>query len=116
MGASLYLASSSFGRALDFVRLRRSRQFYQYQFWGVLLVAASYVATGIWFIRGRRWARRTMAVLVTVAALLFLDMLLMSGWVGNRSGVWEMLVALAIAGYTLLFLVISAAWHSAALR
>src|SRR5437660_303901 len=90
----------------------RSDFWAQYQFWVVLLVAASYVVTGIGLIRGRRWARRTMAVLVVVAALLFLDMLLMSSWVGNRSGVWEMLIALGIAGYTLLFLAISAAWHS----
>src|SRR6266850_194043 len=84
----------------------------KYQPWIVLLVAVSYVATGAGFVFGRTWARRTMAVLMLVAALFFLDMLLMSGWVGNQAGVWEMFVALAVAGYTLFFLVISAAWHS----
>jgi hypothetical protein len=84
----------------------------EYQFWIVLTIASSYIATGIGFTFGRTWARRTMAALVVLAALFFLDMLLMSGWGGNRAGVSEMLIALGIAGYTLAFLAISAAWHS----
>jgi hypothetical protein len=80
--------------------------------WIVLLIAASYVATGAGFICGRTWARRTMVVLMVVASLWFLDMLLMSGVDGNRAGVRQMLVALGVAGYTLVFLAISAAWHS----
>jgi hypothetical protein len=84
----------------------------EYQHWIALCVAAAYVATGIGLTLGRTWARRTMAVLMVLAALFFLDMLLMSGWVGNRAGVWEMLAALGVAGYTLVFLGISAVWHS----
>lgn len=83
----------------------------QYQLWIVLLIAGSFVGTGMGFILGRRWARRTMVALMVVAALFFADMLLMSGWNGNRSGVWEMLFALGGAGYTMFFVAISAAWH-----
>ena len=83
----------------------------EYQFWIALPLAAAYVATGIGFMFARRWARRTMAALMLVAALYFLDMLLMFGWVGNRGGVWASVAAIGIAGYTLLFLVISAAHH-----
>lgn len=83
----------------------------EYQHWIGLSVATTYVVTGIGFIFGRTWARRIMGVLMVVAMLLFLDMLLMSGWGGNRQGVWQMLVALGIAGYTLLFLVISAVYR-----
>jgi hypothetical protein len=41
-----------------------SRGWAQYQFWIVLPIAASYVATGIGLILGRTWARRTIAALV----------------------------------------------------
>jgi hypothetical protein len=81
-----------------------------------LVLAAIYVFTGIGFILGRTWARRTMGVLMVVAALWFLDMMLMSGFNGNRQSVREMLVAIAVAAYTLVFLVISAAWHSMGLQ
>jgi hypothetical protein len=87
----------------------------EHQFWIVLPIATLYVATGIGFIFGRTWARRTMVALLVIAALFFLDMLLMSGWGGNRAGVREMLIALGIAAYTLTFLGISAAWHSQSL-
>ena len=89
-----------------------SRRWADYQFWVASAVALSYVTAGIGFIFGRTWARRTMVALMLVAALLFLDMLMMFGFHGNRAGMWEMLVALGVAGYTLLFLAISAAWHS----
>ncbi len=49
---------------------------------------------------------------MVVAVLLAFDMMLMAGVHGNRHGVRAMLVAAAIAGYTLLFLAISAEWHS----
>jgi hypothetical protein len=40
--------------------------------------------------------------------LYFLDVMLMCSWGGNRDGVWLMRAALGAAGYTLLFLGISA--------
>jgi hypothetical protein len=83
-----------------------------YQFWVALTVALSYVITGIGFIFGRTWARRAMAALMVVAALFFLDMLLMFGFHGNRAGMCATLVALGVVVYTLGFLLISAAWHS----
>ena len=89
-----------------------SSRWAEYQFWIACAVALSYVITGIGFIFGRTWARRTMTVLMVIAALLFLDMLLMFGFHGNRAGMWEMLLALGIVVYTLGFLLISAAWHS----
>lgn len=88
----------------------------EYQQWIAVLVATAYVVTGIGFIVGRTWARRTMGVLMVMAVLLFLDMMFMFGWGGNRAGVREMLVALGVAAYTLLFLAISAAYHSGASR
>ncbi len=51
----------------------------EYQFWIVLPIAMFCIAAGIGFILGRTWARRTMAVLVVLAAVFFFDMLLMSG-------------------------------------
>ena len=78
-----------------------------YATWIALFVAASYVITGIGFIFGRTWARRIMGVLMALAVLLFLDLMLMSGFNGNRTGIWEMLAALGLAGYTLLFLALS---------
>src|SRR5690348_7396243 len=62
-----------------------------YQFWIGSAVALSYVIAGIGFVFGRTWARRTMAALMVIAALLFLDLLLMFGFHGNRAGMWEML-------------------------
>ena len=53
-----------------------------------------------------------MAALMLIAALFFLDMLLMFGFHGNRAGVWANLAALGIVVYTLAFLLISASWHS----
>jgi hypothetical protein len=84
----------------------------EYQSWVCLSVAFVYVVTGIGFVFARTWARRSMGVLMVVAVLLSLDMMLMSGVGGNRQGVREMLVGAGIAAYTLLFLAISAAWHS----
>jgi hypothetical protein len=83
-----------------------------YQFWIGAAVALSYVTAGIGFIFGRTWARRTLAALMVVAALFFLDMLLMFGFHANRAGMWAMLVALGVVVYTLGFLAISATWHS----
>ena len=80
--------------------------------WIALSVTSAYVTTGIGLIFGRTWARRIMGVLMVISLLFFLDMLLMSGWVGNYEGVWEILLALGIASYTLLFLAISAAYRS----
>jgi hypothetical protein len=84
----------------------------EYQYWIALFVVMAYVVTGIGFILGRRWARRTMGALMVLAVLWFLDMMMMCGFGGNRPGVLCMLVAAGIAGYTLLFVAISAAWHS----
>ncbi len=89
-----------------------SNRWADYQFWVMSAVALSYVITGIAFMFGRRWARRTMGALMVIAALFFLDMLLMFGFHGNRAGMREMLVALGVVVYTMGFLLISAAWHS----
>jgi hypothetical protein len=83
----------------------------EYQMWIALLVATTYAAAGIGFIFGRAWARWTMAGLMVVAVLLLLDLMLMFAFNGEREGVWEMLAALGIAGYTLLFLAISEAYR-----
>src|SRR6266850_6498161 len=77
-----------------------------YQFWVGSAVALSYVTTAIGFIFGRTWARRTMVALMVVAALFFLDMLVMFAFHGNRVAMWAMLVALGIVVYTLGFLLI----------
>lgn len=82
------------------------------QFWFVFPVPLLLIVAGVAFVFGRTWARRTMAVLMIFAGLFFLDMLLMSGWVGNRAGVWQMLGAFGVTVYTLFFLGVSAAWHS----
>jgi hypothetical protein len=84
----------------------------EYQFWMALLVATACVVAAIGFILGRRWARWAMGVLMVLAVLFFLDMMMMFGFGGNRQGVLYMLIAAGIAAYTLLFLVISATWHS----
>jgi hypothetical protein len=82
--------------------------------WNVVGVLASISAsvihfgTCLGFIFGCTWARRVMGVLLMIAALFFLDMLFMFGWVGNRSGVWVMVAALGLVAYTALFLLISA--------
>jgi len=83
-----------------------------YEFWLASAVALSYVIGGIGFVFGRKWARRTIAALMGVAALFSVDMLLMFGVHGNRAGMWGTLVALGAIVYTLGFLLISAAWHS----
>jgi hypothetical protein len=82
------------------------------QLWIVLLVATAYVVTGVGFIFGLTWARRTLGVLVVLGMLFFIDMLLMSGVGGNRAGVWEMLVAIGVAAYTLVFLGLSMPFRS----
>lgn len=79
--------------------------------WVLMLVSAAYAGTGIGFISGRTWARRALGALLVVAALFFLDMLLMFGWVGNRPGVWLTTAALGIIVYSLLFLLISAVYR-----
>lgn len=84
----------------------------EYQFWVASALAILYVITGIGFIFGRTWARRTMTALMVIAALFFLDMLLMFGFHGNRAGIWGAFVALGLAVYTLGFLLISAVSHS----
>ncbi len=94
------------------VKLFRLGSWSQYQEWIALIVAGSFVTTGIGFTLGRGWARRTMVALAVVAALFFADMLLMSGWHGNRSGMWVFLFAIGVCGYTIFFVAISAAWHS----
>jgi hypothetical protein len=81
-------------------------------FWLASAVALLYVFTGIGFMRGRKWARRTMAALMVVAGLFFLDMLLMFGFHADRAGMLAMLVSLGAVAYTLGFLLISAAWHA----
>lgn len=79
--------------------------------WIALFIAAAFAATSIGFVQGRTWARRSMAVLLMLAALFFLDMLLMSGWTGDRRGVWLMAGAISFVVYTQLFLVISALYR-----
>jgi hypothetical protein len=84
----------------------------EYQFWLASAVALLYAIAGIGFMRGRKWARRTMAALMVVAGLFFLDMLLMFGVHANRAGMLGMLVSLGAVAYTVGFVLISAAWHS----
>ena len=84
----------------------------EYQSWIAVLISLTYAIAGFGFARGRTWARRTMAVLMVPASLVFLDMLLLGGWSGNHDLIWQMLVAIGIAAYTFLFLIISAAWHA----
>jgi hypothetical protein len=81
----------------------------EYQLWIALLIATAFVITGVGFIFGSTWARRVMAVLMVVVLLLFLDVLLMFSFNGNRERVWQVLVVIGVAGYTLLFLEFSAA-------
>jgi hypothetical protein len=89
-----------------------SGRWVEYQSWIASAFALSYVITAIGFIFGRMWARRTMIALMVIAALFFLDMLLMFGVHGNRAGIWANLAALVIVVYTLGFLLISATCHS----
>jgi hypothetical protein len=84
----------------------------EYQFWVASAVATLYVITGLGFIFGRTWARKTMIVLMVIAGLFFLDMLLMFGFHANRAGMLGAVAALGVVAYTLGFLLISAAWHS----
>lgn len=84
----------------------------EYQFWAASAVATLYVITGIGFIFGHTWARRTMVALMVIAGLFFLDMLLMFGFHANQAGMLGALAALGVVVYTLGFLLISAAWHS----
>lgn len=79
----------------------------EYQQWIALLLPATLIGASAWFSLGGKWGRRTMSVLMALAALLFLDLLLMSGFNGNRAGVWEMFSAFLVAGYTLLYLFVS---------
>jgi hypothetical protein len=88
------------------------RDWTEYQFWIALLAGTACVTAGAGFILGRRWARWTMAALMVLAVLFFLDMMMMFGFNGNRPGVFYMLIAAGLAGYTLFFLAISAMWHS----
>ena len=94
------------------IRILRNGSWAEWQLWVPVLAAFAYVVTGMGFIVARTWARCTMGVLMVVAVLLALDMVLMFGVHGNRQGVRAMLVAAGIAGYTLLFLAISAEWHA----
>src|SRR3989442_7414975 len=64
----------------------------RYQSWIPAFAALTYIVTGIGFIFGRTWARRTMAILMVVAALLSVDMMLMAGFHSNRVGVLAMLI------------------------
>jgi hypothetical protein len=84
----------------------------EYQFWLALSVAMACVVAPIAFILGRRWARWTMGVLMVLGVLYFLDMMVMFGFHANRQGIIYMLIATGIAAYTLLFLAITAEWHS----
>jgi hypothetical protein len=77
-------------------------------FFIVLSTSVIYFGTSIGFIFGRTWARRVMCVLMFIAALWFLDMMMMCGVGGNRQGVWLMFAALCLTAYTVLFLAISA--------
>jgi hypothetical protein len=52
-----------------------------------------------------------MGVWMVIAALLFLDLMMAAGVAGNRRGVFAGAIIAGIAGYTLLFLAVSAAWH-----
>jgi hypothetical protein len=76
------------------------------------LVGAAYIFAAIGFIFGRTWARRTIGVLTVIAELFSMDMLLMFGVHSNRQGIYGSLAAMVCAGYTMVFLALSAAWHS----
>ena len=82
-----------------------------YRDWVAAIVAALYAVTGIRFAFGGTWARRAMAVLIVIAALYFVDMILMAGFVGNRALMHWMVAALLFAAYTGAFIFVSAAWR-----
>jgi hypothetical protein len=88
--------------------LHRSYWWEQRTFWLPVLAGLTYLSTGIGFSLGRGWARKTMVALAVVAGLFFADMILMGGWVGNRILLHWMLPAFCFAGFTILFVWISA--------
>jgi hypothetical protein len=90
---------------------RHQGSWFDCRLWIALLVVTAYTVTGVGFISGRTWARTIMAVLMLLAVLVFLDMILMSGFTGNREWLPEVLILLGTAGYTLLFLAISTAYR-----
>ena len=90
------------------VDLHRSYWWEQRTAWLPALIAITYLSTGVGFTLGRPWARKAMVVLAVVGGLFFADMILMAGWVGNRSLLHWMLPAFCFAAYTVLFVWISA--------
>lgn len=77
--------------------------------WVARVICIIGAATGIAFMFARLWAQVIMAVLMIVAALFFLDMVLMFGFHGNRPWMYLMVVGVAIAFYTMVFLLVLAA-------
>src|SRR3974390_3266653 len=64
--------------------------------WVARLSCVACVVTGIAFIFGRRWAQIVMAVLMIIAALFFLDMVLMFGFHGNRLFMYLMIAGVVV--------------------
>jgi len=88
--------------------LHRSYWWEQRTAWLPALAGLAYLCTGIGFVLGRSWARKTMVFLAIGAGLFFADMILMAGWVGNRTLLHWMLPAFGFAACTVLFVWISA--------
>ena len=63
--------------------------------WIATLLCAACIVTGIAFVFARTWAQIIMAVLMVVAALFFLDMVLMFGFHGNRPLMYLMMGGVA---------------------
>ena len=70
--------------------------------WIATLLCVTGVITGTAFMFARTWV--SLAVLIVVAALFFLDMVLMFGVHGNRPYMYLMTGGVVIACYTLVFL------------
>ena len=68
--------------------------------WIPALVGLVYVASAIGFVFVRTWARRVMTILMVVAALIFADLILMAGWVGNHKLMPWVLAGFGVASYT----------------
>jgi hypothetical protein len=79
--------------------------------WIVPLIMLAYVVTGVGFFFGRMWARIVMVFLMLLAVFFSVDMVLMSGWTGNPEGLPKLFAVFGIATYTLLFVLITAAWR-----
>ena len=92
--------------------LHRAYWWEQRQAWLPAIAGLVYLVTGAGFMVGRTWARRVMVALAALAALVFGDMVLMAGWVGNRPLLYWMLAALGVAAYTGVFILVSAAERS----